>query len=1112
MKSTRWKVLMVAGDPADFDLVNRLLSETHQRRFTLRWVKTWGGALKALMARPYDVVLMDEALSAQSGRALCRAIAGQKMATPVVLLTAEEDGSEPGCASLGAVVDCLPRAGLTPLLLDRAFRYAVERTHAIANANREQELSRINRTLLALGQSSVALMHARDEATYLNEFCRIISEDCGYTLVWIGFVEHDSDRSVRQVAFAGFDAGYINQMQLSWGDNERGQGPTGVAIRSGQVAQCRDMATDPAFGPWREEALRRGYRSSIVFPLSMGSEIIGALSIYSPEVDGFSQNEIDLLGEMSNNLSYGIHILRLRKAQAQAAAELSRQREWLRVTLTSIGDGVIAVGADGRVALMNRVATALTGWTEEEAIGQPVQSVFALVEDEKRIPVDTYLALALAGKGVPTHTGHTTLIARDGREVPVGHSSAPIMDDQGNILGVVLVFQDITEKQAMERELESEQRKLAYLATFPAQNPNPMIEIDLSGVVQYANPAAGDIAEHWLAEWMGNWPEVVAFFSQGTARSFSRDVAIGELYYQQLLLYFEDRGVIRIYATNITQRRRIEQELAASQHEAIEERNRLLAVMEALPVGVAIMDSQGGQVRVNRHYEEIWGAPLPKTESVQDYGAYRAVWPDSGQAVKAEEWAAYRAVMGGETVTGQVMAIKRFDGASQTVLNGAAPIFNAEGSITGCVVAIMDITERTRMEEELRRAQERIAGIISDIGDRSQSIQVLEKRVSERTLELSTLLAVSDDLGSNQELDTLIDSILDQLSLAVPYTSSLVMLVSEGRLEVASMREEGKKLAPIQGPIPLRQFRAFEGLVKSRRLSLMEDLGEHPLEATAILADYALVYPGEPPEVSSWLGVPLVVKKQAIGILSLGSSQPGAFSHSTTPLVQGIANQAAVAIDNMRLYTQARDLAALNERQRLARELHDSVSQALYGISLGTHVAIASINRDEQKLKEALDYILSLSDSGLTEMRALIFDLRPESLAQEGVVSALQKQALALEARRGIQVTVTMGDEPEAPYEIKEVLYRVCLEAMNNAARHARPTAIGVRLEATPGGLELAIHDDGIGFDPAQVYPGHLGLASMRERAAQVGGSLSIESAPGRGSTITLRVPLAAGG
>lgn len=200
-------------------------------------------------------------------------------------------------------------------------------------------------------------------------------------------------------------------------------------------------------------------------------------------------------------------------------------------------------------------------------------------------------------------------------------------------------------------------------------------------------------------------------------------------------------------------------------------------------------------------------------------------------------------------------------------------------------------------------------------------------------------------------------------------------------------------------------------------------------------------------------------------------------------------------------------VAALEERQKLARELHDSVSQALYGIALGARTAQTQLERDPAKLAEPLDYILSLAEAGLSEMRALIFELRPESLKNEGLVAALTKQSNALRARHKLDVATHFDPEPDISLDVKEALYRIVQEAMHNIAKHAHATRVDLTLRQSGDQLVLEIRDNGKGFDHNREYPGHLGMRSMPERAAQIGAEFHIQSLPNVGTTIIISLP-----
>jgi signal transduction histidine kinase len=258
--------------------------------------------------------------------------------------------------------------------------------------------------------------------------------------------------------------------------------------------------------------------------------------------------------------------------------------------------------------------------------------------------------------------------------------------------------------------------------------------------------------------------------------------------------------------------------------------------------------------------------------------------------------------------------------------------------------------------------------------------------------------------------------------------------------------------------------------------------------------------------------VPLISRGRVLGAINFGYLQGEQPSEDEKVFLGAVADQAAVALENARLFAEAGGKAALEERQRLARELHDSVSQALYSIALGTKTAQTLLERDPKQAADPLDYVLSLTEAGLAEMRALIFELRPESLKAEGLVTALEKQAAALRARHGIEVEATLCEEPNASLEVKEAVYRIAQEALSNVRKHARADHAWVTMDGTEDGqVRLQVRDNGVGFDPGQasrlLAEGHFGLAGMRERVTFVGGRFDVRSAPGQGTTIEVAMP-----
>jgi signal transduction histidine kinase len=256
--------------------------------------------------------------------------------------------------------------------------------------------------------------------------------------------------------------------------------------------------------------------------------------------------------------------------------------------------------------------------------------------------------------------------------------------------------------------------------------------------------------------------------------------------------------------------------------------------------------------------------------------------------------------------------------------------------------------------------------------------------------------------------------------------------------------------------------------------------------------------------------VPISVGGALFAIFNAFYTSPHEFTDDERRLLVALAQRAGLAIENAQLYEEARGKAALEERQRLARELHDSVSQVLYAIALNASAAMEILPVNPAHSGSLFDDVLRLAEAGLAEMRALIFELRPESLEQEGLVAALEKQAAAVRARYSIDIEIqcALDSEPDVLLSVKEALYRIAQEALQNAAKHAQARTGKLVLEMVAGKLVLRIGDDGKGFDPADEFPGHLGLRSMHERAAGVGGVLKVESAPGRGTWVSAWVPL----
>jgi signal transduction histidine kinase len=271
-------------------------------------------------------------------------------------------------------------------------------------------------------------------------------------------------------------------------------------------------------------------------------------------------------------------------------------------------------------------------------------------------------------------------------------------------------------------------------------------------------------------------------------------------------------------------------------------------------------------------------------------------------------------------------------------------------------------------------------------------------------------------------------------------------------------------------------------------------------------------WPAAHPQMRSFLGVPIVAASGIVGALYL-TDKVGAeeFDGSDQQLIEMLAVHAAIAIEKTSLYERSRELSIVEERNRLARELHDSVTQKLFGLTLTAEAAATVIDRDPAEAKAQLQRLQQLTRGAMEELRSLIFELRPPAAESEGLATALRKHVDVLQRVHGhaVELRVEGDAEPADDGRRAGEVLRIAQEALQNALRHADATRVDVRLEGDDGRLRLAVADDGVGFDPAE--PGlrarRLGLTSMEERARALGGTLTIESHPGAGTTVALEVP-----
>ncbi|MFE1810818.1 GAF domain-containing sensor histidine kinase [Streptomyces sp. NPDC059533] len=270
-------------------------------------------------------------------------------------------------------------------------------------------------------------------------------------------------------------------------------------------------------------------------------------------------------------------------------------------------------------------------------------------------------------------------------------------------------------------------------------------------------------------------------------------------------------------------------------------------------------------------------------------------------------------------------------------------------------------------------------------------------------------------------------------------------------------------------------------------------------------------WPSAHPEMSDFLGLPVRDGEEILGALFLANKRgPDGFTDEDEELLDLLAQHAAIALTNARLYERSRELTIAEERSRLAHELHDAVSQKLFSLRLTAQAAAALVDRDPTRAKGELQQVSALAAEAADELRAAVTELRPAALDEDGLVATLRTHVHVLDRAHTAHVTFTCDGVRALPATQEEALLRVAQEALHNALRHSGADRVEVTLARTPGGgAVLKVLDTGKGFAPQAVRRAgrHLGLVSMRDRASGVGGRLTVNSEPGRGTTIEMEVP-----
>jgi signal transduction histidine kinase len=364
---------------------------------------------------------------------------------------------------------------------------------------------------------------------------------------------------------------------------------------------------------------------------------------------------------------------------------------------------------------------------------------------------------------------------------------------------------------------------------------------------------------------------------------------------------------------------------------------------------------------------------------------------------------------------------------------------------------------------------------------------------------LREILAI---LNSDRPLAEILQHIVVQASHLLQADASLIYQMQDADSAISIQANCGLSSQQLSNPLSLTLPAAVKQVVRNGELVTVTSG-----DAGSGTNDHRRDGAGAP-DASTYcaqLAVPLRIKDEVYGGLMLYYVEPRKFSDEEIELAVMFGDQAVLAIENAGLRARAERTAVAAERNRIARDLHDSVTQTLFSATLIAEVLPKLVERNGNEGMRRLEELRQLTRGALAEMRTLLLELRPATLMEVNVEELLRQLTEAARGRARIPIDLQAEVTVPLPPDVKIAFYYVAQEALNNVAKHARATSAYVNLASHASGALLAVLDDGLGFDVAQVTPEHLGLAIMRERSESIGGELTIDSKPGEGTEISIR-------
>jgi PAS domain S-box-containing protein len=690
------------------------------------------------------------------------------------------------------------------------------------------------------------------------------------------------------------------------------------------------------------------------------------------------------------------------------------------------------------------------------------------------------------------------IIWPDGAVRWVSEMGDVITDETGQAVRMLGVVRDITARKHADEQL----RRLSRVVE---QSPSMVVITDTAGKIEYVNPQFTEITGYAAVDALGKSPHLLKSGQHSSAyyrdlwdrildgREWRGEIVNrkknGESYWELASIspIRNAEGTITHFAKlaqDITERKQAQEALQES-----EERYRDL--VENLNDVIYALDGDARITYISPAVEPFMGY---RPTEVMGHHFTEFIYPEDLDRIQAS----FREILSGRLVEPDEYRIVTKAGGIRWMRTSSRPVV-VENRFSGVQGVLVDITERVLAEQALQDAKE-----VAEAARREEVERRLEADQRRRIAEsLADVLAV---LNSNQDLDQVLDYIAVQAGQLLE-NQAVAIYNLQGETETLSIQAtQGLPIGYVAGAdIPIghgalsKAVRLREPVTVADVMVGLFDNGELAQDAyhRALVEYWADIY-------RALLAVPIIVKDEIYGGIVLYFAKPRTFSDDEIGLAMAFANQAALAIENSRLRDQVQLTAATAERSRLARDLHDAVTQTLFSASLIAEAMPRVWERDQAEARRGLEELRHLTRGASAEMRTMLLELRPAALTEKPMGELLRHLVEAVTGRTRVPVTLTMEGKGSLPPQIQIAYFRIAQEALNNMAKHSGASQAAVELHFEAGQVTLRVCDDGCGFDLGDTRPDQLGLDIMRERAESIGAVLEIQSQPGSGTQVVV--------